>query len=973
MNIDIVGRVRPPTPGEVSGLVYEGNRVMAERGGVGHNFNILFLQDSPNAEIFNKTVQPLLDLFIAGFNTCVFVYGESGSGKSFTMTGGGQSSSNQEPGIAPQSIGYITNHIQKQNEKNPTQRSNPQVSARAFDERGRVLMYCYEIYNENIKDLMASRGAMTTRTYNEPLELATTAQKGTYIKNLSFDVCRNTMDAITAYWQAWSARTNQSSELGPVKNFATYIMQLELFMMTDENPLPNRSVFSIIRLPGIENMSEDLTRARLGQSNLTRGMSSFSKLVAELARQPEPNRSINYSDSKLTSVMEDIIGGNCKTRVICCLKPSVNRTENLSGVLNGCGMLAQVKNYPIINDCLAQDLMTQYRTRGSIGVSDFQDNPGIMSKSELQDQLMKLTGDNTQLRERNDRLFQRLEQSQDKMSSVSKSKSELSAKLVASEEEKLRVSKSMIELQLQNNRLQEEFEAENFDLKNKILTLENQLVEFELEKNKFARNNDISAEHARQLNANRIKIQEDFASLKKKSEAQEKELKSQRQLNNDMRAELSKLIETEAALLDIRDNIERRRKVHDDAERELEKARKVLRDVNFPIENNKAFVNGKDVQMDVIEQLRARREEIHRQTLDRQKSILRSSRKGKLKINEDKMTSEALLRVRKVFDEQTAELENKLSELKSQISTAYLFVQSMTMKRAEEDTNIEILKEQQISLKNENTTLQNLLKEANEDYRKKLWKYIQDISNFVDNTNKMNKSKQKYQNEEDLKDSMKIETDKMFQEMKAAFRIREEQLTKAAHNFKKQSKRIAIKQELLLIHYRHQRDQLILASEMQQNLPVFQIGPQPSKLILDENNLASKNKIELDKLRMQVENLGDELQNKNFKIEKIKDKNNFLSTRKLSASSTYSSLSLKKIKSLDSKEIASIEKERADLITKVNVAEQRTVEQQEYIDSHLKKYKEEIVRLRKVIQDQNIEVDLAPLSPNFTRTQSFRY
>lgn len=37
----------------------------------------------------------------------------------------------------------------------------------------------------------------TARTYNEPLELATTAQKGTYIKNLSFDVCRNTMDAIT--------------------------------------------------------------------------------------------------------------------------------------------------------------------------------------------------------------------------------------------------------------------------------------------------------------------------------------------------------------------------------------------------------------------------------------------------------------------------------------------------------------------------------------------------------------------------------------------------------------------------------------------------------------------------------------------------------------------------------------------------------------------------------------------------------
>lgn len=743
--------------------------------------------------------------------------------------------------------------------------------------------------------------------------------------------------------------------------------------MTDENPLPNRSVFSIVRLPGIEKMSEDLTRARLGQSSLTRGMSSFSKLVADLARQPEPNRTINYSDSKLTSIMEDILGGNCKTRVICCLQPSVNRPEILSGVLNGCGMLAQVKNYPIINDCLAQDLMTQYRTRGSMGLGGIQDDPGIMSKSELQDQLMKLTGDNTQLRERNDRLFQRLEQSQDKMSSVSKSKSELSSKLVASEEEKLRVSKSMIELQLQNNRLQEEFEAENFDLKNKILTLENQLVEFELEKNKFARNHDISAEQARQLNANRIKIQEDFASLKKKSQDQEKELKSQRQLNNDMRVELSKLIETEAALLDLRDNIERRRKVHDDAGRELEEARKVLRDANFPIENTEKFVNGKDLQTGVIEQLRARREEIHRQTLNRQKSILRSSRKGELKINEDKMTSEALLRVRKVFDEQTADLENKLAELKSQLSFAYLGIQNMTMKHAKEDTNIEKLKEEHLSFKNENTRLQNLLKEANEDYRKKLWKYIQDISNFVDNTNKVNKSKQKYQNKEEFENSMKIETDKMFQEIKTAFRKREEQLTKAAHNFKKQSKRIAIKQELLLIHYRNQRDQLILASEMQQNLPIFQIGPEPFKLILDENDLASQNKVELDKLRVQVDKYRDELQYKNVELEKINDKNKFLPTRKLSASSTYSSLSLKKISSLDSKEIASIERERADLITKVNVAEQRAVEQQEYIDSHLKKYKEEIVRLRKVIQDQQIQVELAPLSPDFTRTQSFRY
>lgn len=542
MNLDIVGRVRPPVGGEAAGgLICEGNRVMAQRGGASHSFNILLQQDSPNSEIFSRAVQPLLDLFIAGFNTCVLIYGESGSGKSFTMTGEQSGTSSSEPGIVPQAIGYVTDHIQKQNECNPTQRSpsNPQSSNRAFDERGRVILYSYEIYNENIRDLMGNRGNITSRGYSGPLELKTSAQRGTHVRNLQFDVCRNANEAITAFWQSWQSRSNSTSELGPTKNFATYITQLELFMMTDENPLPNRSLFTVIRLPG----AEKITDAR--GSNLSRSVVAFNKLTADLARQPEPNRVINYGDSKLTSLCEDILGGNCKTRVICCLAPSTNRPDVLSTVLNGCGMLSQVKNYPIINDCLAQDLMTQYRTRGGTSFNAEAENAALMSKHELQDQLMKLTGDNTQLRERNDRLFQRLEQNQDKMTEVSRSKAELSAKLVQSEEEKLRISKGMIELQLQNNRLTEEFEAENFDLKNKILTLENQLVEFELEKNKFARNHDISADHARHLEESRKKINEDFQLLKQKAQDQEKELESQRKLNAEMRNELAKLIETD--------------------------------------------------------------------------------------------------------------------------------------------------------------------------------------------------------------------------------------------------------------------------------------------------------------------------------------------------------------------------------------------------------------------------------------------
>ena len=42
------------------------------------SFQILYQSDATNQELFGKTVQPLLDLFIAGFNTCILVYGQSG-------------------------------------------------------------------------------------------------------------------------------------------------------------------------------------------------------------------------------------------------------------------------------------------------------------------------------------------------------------------------------------------------------------------------------------------------------------------------------------------------------------------------------------------------------------------------------------------------------------------------------------------------------------------------------------------------------------------------------------------------------------------------------------------------------------------------------------------------------------------------------------------------------------------------------
>lgn len=57
-------------------------------------------------------------------------------------------------------------------------------------------------------------------------------------------------------------------------------------------------------------------------------------------------------ESKVTLLLKDALGGNCKTKALITLHPA--DTSSLSSVLNTAGQLAQVQNYPIVNDFMAK-------------------------------------------------------------------------------------------------------------------------------------------------------------------------------------------------------------------------------------------------------------------------------------------------------------------------------------------------------------------------------------------------------------------------------------------------------------------------------------------------------------------------------------------------------------------------------------------------------------------------------------------
>ena len=124
-------------------------------------FDQLFPQHSDQEDVFEGVGMPMVTACMDGFNTCIFCYGMTGSGKTFSMTG-----SKERPGLSSR----IFNAIFERVDDRKAQDSN-------FDSE--ITVSYVEIYNENLKDLLGKSG------FNRTLEIRENAADGVHVKGLT--------------------------------------------------------------------------------------------------------------------------------------------------------------------------------------------------------------------------------------------------------------------------------------------------------------------------------------------------------------------------------------------------------------------------------------------------------------------------------------------------------------------------------------------------------------------------------------------------------------------------------------------------------------------------------------------------------------------------------------------------------------------------------------------------------------------
>ena len=310
--------------------------------------------------IFNQTALPILESIMEGYNGTIFAYGQTGTGKTYTMEG---NDNETDKGIIPRSIDWIFNNIKNY----PAQQFLVRVSF-------------VEIYNEEVRDLLSKvkRQKLTVREKDKVF----------YVENVTVIQAENSKMTLDIMKAGRANRATGATKMNPGSSRSHSIFSITVeSSTTDEAGESHYKVgkLNLVDLAGSERQSktestgERFVEATKINLSLTCLGSVINKLVSGKQQY------IPYRDSKLTMLLQDSLGGNTKTVMIANVGPADYNFDETMNTLWYAQRAKKIKNKPRINENPQDALLRQYQEEIEI----MKKKLIAMGKGEL---VMKISG-----------------------------------------------------------------------------------------------------------------------------------------------------------------------------------------------------------------------------------------------------------------------------------------------------------------------------------------------------------------------------------------------------------------------------------------------------------------------------------------------------------------------------------------------------------------------------------------------------
>ncbi|XP_045676371.1 centromere-associated protein E isoform X5 [Phyllostomus hastatus] len=314
------------------------NAVYQVDGSKSFNFDRVFHSNETTKNVYEEIAVPIIDSAIQGYNGTIFAYGQTASGKTYTMMG-----SEDYLGVIPRAIHDIFQKIEK------------------LPDREFLLRVSYmEIYNETITDLLCDTRKM------KPLIIREDFNRNVYVSDLTEEVVYTSEMALK-----WITKGEKNRHYGITKMNQRSSRSHTIFRMileSREKGEPSNcegsvkvSHLNLVDLAGSERAAQTGAEGmRLKEGcNINRSLFILGQVIKKLSDE-QVGGFINYRDSKLTRILQNSLGGNAKTRIICTITP-VSFDETLT-TLQFASTAKYMKNTPYVNEVSSDEaLLKRYR------------------------------------------------------------------------------------------------------------------------------------------------------------------------------------------------------------------------------------------------------------------------------------------------------------------------------------------------------------------------------------------------------------------------------------------------------------------------------------------------------------------------------------------------------------------------------------------------------------------------------------
>ncbi|KAH9420263.1 Kinesin-like protein kif3c, partial [Dermatophagoides pteronyssinus] len=301
-----------------------------------YTFDSVYDCDSKQEEIYADVCHPLVESVLNGFNGTIFAYGQTGTGKTYTMEGVAH-----DPGVIPRSFIHIFSHIGRSSHKQFLVRSS-----------------YLEIYQEEIRDLLS------TNT-NKRLELRERSDIGVYVKDLSSFVCKNVTEI-----ERVLAKGRQNRAVGATNMNEHSSRSHAIFMITVEHIEKDSSMatehvrvgkLNLVDLAGSERQIKTKTVGQRQKEaiKINLSLSALGNVISALVDGRSTH--IPYRDSKLTRILQDSLGGNARTVMMANIGPAGYNYEETLITLRYANRAKNIKNKPRVNENPKDTLLKEFQ------------------------------------------------------------------------------------------------------------------------------------------------------------------------------------------------------------------------------------------------------------------------------------------------------------------------------------------------------------------------------------------------------------------------------------------------------------------------------------------------------------------------------------------------------------------------------------------------------------------------------------